>query len=265
MYFDMDFSFARRVTLSGIAALAMLSAATAQGQITRPQQLETRASLIERAEREERAGNRGRAAQIRARLQDGDFQEGDRVVILFENPPGIGTDPNVIVRPDTILVTLGHVLSFPQSRYPEVKEIVIRGLLRSELADSVRKQFAEVYRNPSVRVVPLVNLSLTGDGVLRGGFIDVPPDIRLNDVFTVGGGLAGNANLDKITIRRGGITLMTGDEARSAMLSGITVDGAQLRAGDQIDVPRKNPTNWLAYLGLGLSLVTVIVTLTTRN
>lgn len=262
MYFDMTFLTARRVRTFGIvAALALTPIAHASAQVAaRTQQLETRASLTERAVREDQAGRRGQAAAIRARLQDGDIQEGDRVVILFENPPGAGRDPNVIVRPDTLLVRFGRVLQFPQARYQGVRDLSVAGLLRSELTDSVRKQFAEVYRNPELRVTALVNLSVTG-AVLRGGFIDVPGDFRLNDVLLAAGGITSNANLGKVTIRRGAQLLMSGKDAENALLSGITVDRAQLRAGDQIDIPVKTPTNWLAYVGLGLSLVTVIVTL----
>jgi hypothetical protein len=260
MSFDTKFSLSARLGMR-LAAVALAAAPVLTASAQRIQTFETRAALTERAEREERAGNKGLAAAIRARLQDGDFQEGDRIIILFENPPPARAGEAAMpIRPDTLMVRSGRVIEFPQARYENVMDMPVGGLLRSELPDSVRAQVAKVFRNPQLRVTSLISLSVTG-AVLQGGFVNVPPDIRLNDVFIAAGGLSSDADLRKVEIRRGAIVILSGKDAEDALNSGVTVDGAQLRAGDQINVPAKKPSNWLTYVGLGLSVVTIIVTL----
>jgi protein involved in polysaccharide export with SLBB domain len=264
MYFNMNFSFARGPRARILAAILVLAPFVGAGaQPARSQQLETRAALTDRAARAEKEGRRAYAAVIRARLEEGDFQEGDRVVILFENmpaPAGGRGEPIQVqgIRPDTLLVRAGRVLQFPQGRYSGVKDLRIGGLLRSELPDTVRAHMATIFRDPQVRVTSLIALSVTG-AVLRAGPVDVPGDMRLNDIFNAAGGLAGEVNMKKSFIRRGGQQIMDGKDLQTALDIGLTIDAAQLRAGDQVYVERKTPSNWLAYTGLVLSVISLIV------
>jgi hypothetical protein len=260
MYFHMTFSFASRLrAYIGVAALAMSPVLTATAQIApRTDALETRAGLTAALAREERAGRKGRAAAIRARLQEGDFQEGDRVVVFLENmpaPSGRG-DATGLIRPDTIPVR-ARMLQFPQFRYPGVKDLSIAGMLRSELPDAMRAHLSTIYRDPQVRVTSLLQLSITG-AVLRPGYADVPPEMRLTDVLTLGGGLAGDANMKKSFIRRGAQIILDGKEFQDALDNGLTVDAAQLRAGDQIFIERKTTTNWLGYAGFAMSVISLV-------
>jgi hypothetical protein len=264
MYLDMIFSFALRARIRAAAtALVLVPMLGASAQTGRTEQLQTRAELTQLAAREEQAGRRGYAAAIRARLIDGDFQEGDRVVILHENMPGAGTGRGdvLVIRPDTLPIRAGRILQFPQARYQGVKDLSVAGLLRSELPDTIRAHFLKTYRDPQVRVSSLIQLSVTG-AVLRGGYVDVPPDMRLSDVFTYAGGLAGEVNMKKSFIRRGATIIMDGKDLQTALDNSITIDAAQLRAGDQIFIERKNPSNWLAYTGLALSVITLIIAIT---
>jgi protein involved in polysaccharide export with SLBB domain len=264
MYFAMNKSFNKtfRVALGALAIAAIWCAGpvrTASAQMRHPE-LETRASLTEKAAREEQAGRRGSAALIRARLLEGDYRAGDRVVIFHENMPvaaGRG-DPAVLSRPDTLIVRSGLVLQFPQAQYQGVKDLAIGGLLHSELPAKVQEAFEEVYRAPVVRVTSLINLTITGS-IMRSGTIDVPPDLRINDVFTHAGGFTTDADIDKIFVRRGAQDFMTPKQLQEAISSSLTIDATNLRAGDQIIVPRKNPSNWLTYLGVGLSMLTLAV------
>jgi hypothetical protein len=260
MPFDMNASFAGALrSFACVAALLIVPALSVQAQ-ARKEQLETRSGLIERAAAAERAGRKGEAAAIRARLSEGDFQEGDRIIIELENNPNAGRgDASTLIRPDTLSVRSGRVLIFPQARFEGVGDLKIGGLLRSEIADTVRAHFARIYRNPQMRVTPLIALSVTG-AVVRPGAIDVQPDLRLSDVFIYAGGWAADANMEKVKIMRGGQELMDGKQVRQALDNGLTVDNAQLRAGDQIIVARRNPNaGWLTYAGTALSLITLAV------
>lgn len=266
----MPFETARSFLTRACTALAVAAptlivpALKAHAQPGRTEAVETRAALTQRADLAEKTGQRAYAANIRARLAEGDLQEGDKVVIVFENMPNFGSAAGrtdaaaAAVRPDTLLVRTGRVLQFPQVRYQGVKDLKVAGLLRSELPDAVTKQFAVIYKEPQLRVIPLVSLLVNG-AVGRAGYIDVPPDIKLNDVFTLAGGLATDANMKKANVFRGTQEIMRPADLQQALDNGLTVDAAQLRAGDQISVPRKNPNNWLAYAGVLMSVVTLVV------
>jgi protein involved in polysaccharide export with SLBB domain len=259
----MTSSFERRArTLLGAAVLAPLVSAGAQASCG---QGESRQALIEKAAREESAGRRANAAGIRARLADGDFQEGSRVVVLFENNviTQQRTDATPGPRPDTLSVRFGGVLQFPQARYPDIRDFKVSGLLRCELGDSLRKHFAVWYKDPQLRVTPLIGLTIIG-AVQRSGPVDVPADARLGDLFNLAGGLATDADVGKIYIRRNSVIIIDAKAMQAAVENGLTVDNAQLRAGDQINVPRKTPSNWLAYAGFAMAVVTLIVTIS-RN
>ncbi|TLY46852.1 MAG: hypothetical protein E6K55_15285, partial [Gemmatimonadetes bacterium] len=96
--------------------------------------------------------NRARplAAQIRARLEAGDFQAGDRVVVRA--PTGVGdayATPNAPVRSasdlgiaDTFAVQFGPALVLPS-----IGEIPLRGVLRSELEDQVTRYVSRLVRD----------------------------------------------------------------------------------------------------------------------
>jgi len=258
MYFTMTFSFAMRMRVLLAAAFVLPPIVSGSAQVVGRQQLETRATLIERAAREERAGHRGQAASIRARLAEGDYQEGDRVVVQLENLPSEPGRTDLNNKADTLPVRAVRVLQFPQPKYEGVKDLQIGGLLRSELPDTIRKHLATIFRNPVVRVTSLIALSVTG-AVNRIGIVDVPPDMRLNDVFTIAGGLSGTADLRKITVLRGAQEIMSGKDVQNALNASVTVDGAQLRAGDVINVPTKTTTNWLGYAGFAMSIVSLVI------
>lgn len=167
------------------------------------------------------------AALIRNRLENGDFQEGDRVALEVEEHPALT---------DTFVVRTGRVLALPM-----VGDVPLHGVLRSELQDHLREHVGRVIRDPVVRANSLVRLSVEGS-VSRPGFYAVPSDVVLGDVLMVAGGPAREANLEKIRIERGygGDAIWQGDALRQALGSGMTLDQLSLNSGDRVIVPDKN-------------------------
>ena len=167
---------------------------------------------------------RREAEQIQQRLEEGDVRVGDRVSLIVQGYPALS---------DTFPVISGRVL-----RLPELGDLPLSGVLRSELQEHLTAQIARYIRDPIVRVRSLVRLEILGT-VGQPGFFTVPSDLLISDALMVAGGPAGNANLEKITIKRGDRTIWEGDRLRRAVVAGRTLDQLNIRAGDSIYVPEK--------------------------
>ncbi len=168
--------------------------------------------------------SRAEAAVVRERLTDGDFQVGDRVLLRVENEQ---------ILTDTFVVAGGPLLSLPT-----VGDVPLKGVLRSEVSGYLSTRIAEFVRNPVVHVRSLVRLSVIG-GISRPGFYLVPADTPLPDILMLAGGPGADANLKELRVDRGLAPLWEGEALQSAVSQGRTVDQMNLRAGDQIVVPRR--------------------------
>src|SRR6267154_1476674 len=113
-----------------VAALGLVTGPTVSAQQS-PQGtiLATRESLRDELARLERAGASGQAgaALIRTRLEAGDFQTGDRIVIRVEGEAQLT---------DTFVVSNG-----PQLDLPQVGTVSLQGVLRSELKSRLQTHF----------------------------------------------------------------------------------------------------------------------------
>jgi protein involved in polysaccharide export with SLBB domain len=167
---------------------------------------------------------RTEAAQIRARLAQGDFQVGDRISLVVEGEQALS---------DTFAVRDGRVL-----RLPTVGDVALAGILRSELEDHLRVALAKYLRDPVVRARSLIRLSLLGE-VGRPGFYVVPTDMVLSDALMLAGGPTGSANLTDVRIERSGQRVWGAAPLQDAIAQGRTLDQLDLRAGDQVVVPKK--------------------------
>lgn len=211
--------------------------------------LETRQSLLALAQAADSAGDRNRASLIRERLRDGDFQEGDRIVLMFEAPPAAMATP-----PETLVVLSGRMLDFKV-----YDDISVQGVLRAELEPLLLNHLTQYWQNPKIRVYSLIRLTVLG-AVAQQGFLNVPPEMLLTDVLTMAG-LSGSADPDETTIRRGTRTIWNENDIRVAIATGYTIDRLHLRAGDQILVEEKDDRNWLAWLQLTLATAAIALSL----
>jgi protein involved in polysaccharide export with SLBB domain len=168
--------------------------------------------------------NRARAqgVLVRQRLQEGDFQVGDRILLHVE-AESLGTD--------TFSVRTGRNLQLPV-----VGEISLQGVLRVELTDYLTQKLGQFFRNPKVRAQSLIRVAVFG-GVGRQGFYTVPVDIPINDVLVAAGGVAPLAELNKFRIERGRERLFEGEYLQQVVAEGRTLDALGIRAGDRFVVP----------------------------
>jgi hypothetical protein len=243
----------RTVVLSAVLVACAGASASAQARVTQQSKdLETRAMLEQEAKVAEENHRTGEAFLLRNRLQHGDFQDGDRIVVQL-----LGSIPYH----DTITVRAGKMLPLPR-----MDDMSLEGVLRSELNDRLSSHLAKYLRDSTARATPLLRLAVLGQ--VRGpGFYYTPADVLLSDVLMMAGGPAGDADLNDMTIRRSGETIWNAQDTRTAVTDGLSLDRLHLRAGDEIYVPQNSHFNWTSVLQIGsiaLSAVVALVTLSRR-
>lgn len=167
------------------------------------------------------------ASLIRHRLEAGDFQVGDQIVLAVTGQVGLT---------NTFTVTEGQMLVLP-----EVGAVPLKGLLRSELQDALTQHIAKYIRNPQVQVQSNIRLAVWGE-IGNPGYHVAPSEKLLQDVIMQAGGPSGGANQKKLRIKRAGDVIWDGDELQEAIVEGRTLDQLNLRAGDEIEVPGNPPS-----------------------
>jgi len=235
------------------AALLVCAGAMAQAQARVTQQtkdLETRAALEQEAQAAEANHRTGEAFLLRNRLEHGDFQDGDRIVVQL-----LGN----VAYHDTITVRAGKMLPLPR-----MDDLPLEGVLRSELNDRLSSHLAKYLRDSTARATPLLRVAVLGQ-VGRPGFYYTPADVLLSDVLMMAGGPAGDANLNGMTIRRSGETIWNAEDTRTAVTDGLSLDRLHLRAGDEIYVPQNSHFSWSTVLQIGSIAVSAIVAIVTLS
>jgi protein involved in polysaccharide export with SLBB domain len=198
----------------------------------------TRAELQERLEFHEwaassmgysaavRAEAAAAAAAVRDRLEHGDFQPGDRIFLRVDGHPTLT---------DTFTVAAGPALVLP-----DIGQILLAGILRAELQETVDSALRRVIRNPTVVARSLVRLAITG-GVTSPGFHTLDAQAVLSDAIMDAGGLSTSADLDAALVRRGDRVIIPPDQLATALADGRTLDQLGLQAGDRLHIPERPP------------------------
>ena len=195
-----------------------------------------------------RLGNDPSAALIRARLETGDFQAGDRIFIRVDG--------------DSLLTDTFTVVGDLQLPLPTLGSVPLRGVLRSELHDKIGQYLSQYLRDPGLEVRPLMRLSVEGQ-VNKPGFYAAAPERPLADVIEAAGGFTQQAKLTDMRLQRGGTTIMNGRQLQAAMGQGYSLDRLNMRPGDRIFVPqRADSERTLRIVGLILSVPVGILALT---
>jgi hypothetical protein len=236
------------ITLAALAGLVgRAGAAGAQGRPTEQgRDLETRQTLEAEARQAEQQHRSGEAFLLRNRLQRGDFQDGDRIVVTLLGSAAFN---------DTLTVRAGKLLLLPR-----MGEVPLDGVLRSELNSRVSSHLAKFLRDSSVRTTPLLRLAVLGQ-VGRPGFYYTPADVLLSDVIMQAGGPVQSADVNRMSIRRAGETIWNAQDTRTAVSDGLSLDRLHLRAGDELYVAeKKQGFNFTQALQIGLSAVGLLVT-----
>jgi polysaccharide export outer membrane protein len=183
------------------------------------------------------------AAMIRERLVQGDFQVGDRIALVVEGEPTLS---------DTFSVLEPRVL-----RLPVVGDVPMTGVLRSELETHIQAYLAKFMREPVVRARSLIRLALLGE-VTKPGFYVMPTDIVLSDALMLAGGPTGSAKMKKVRIERDGDAIWHDEALQQALAEGRTLDQLNLRAGDQVVMPKSTGSVLVRAAPVLLALTTTL-------
>lgn len=197
-----------------------------------------------------RARSRYEVALIRARLADGDFQVGDRILLTVEGEQQLS---------DTFGVEPRCVLNLPI-----IGEVPLGGVLRSELEPHLARHLGRYLNSPVVRARSLIRVSILGE-VNRPGFYTAPTDIPLTDALMLGGGPTRDAKLTAVRVERGTERVWEGQALQHAIAEGRTLDQLNLRAGDRMFVPRqgrRDAEQVVRILGILVTLPAAIYGLT---
>ncbi|HYD53575.1 MAG TPA: SLBB domain-containing protein [Gemmatimonadaceae bacterium] len=230
------------------------SGAPGRRSLARRSQLDSLASAAEQAaltSRDKKVAQRkrGEAERLRARLRDGDFKVGDRVILAV---------PGNAELSDTMTVRSGLRIELPN-----LESVPVAGLLRSELQPTMEQHIAKYVKDVRVSATPLTRVAVTGE-VARPGFYSFDSDILLSDVIMQAGGPTVTADLRKMSIRRGGSELWSAGDTRAAISLGYTLDEFGLEAGDELVIGRKRELGSQTVLGVvaGIgSLLGIVVAL----
>lgn len=187
-----------------------------------------------------RQNARDEAARLRERLAEGDFRVGDRIALEVVGEEEI---------PDTVLVEPG-----PAINLPNIGQIPLKGVLRSELQDHLTKELERFIQEPLVQASSTIRLQFQG-AVAAPGFHTFASDVLLSDALMEAGGFAANPDWEDFEIKRGDRTLYEGEEVQTVLADGRSLDHLGLRAGDIVVVPEDQPsTIWPHVLRYGIMI-----------
>lgn len=234
-----------RILVATLGMVISPSSAFAQSAPLGPtRESEARESLEARARLAEQENRPAEAFLLRSRLQRGDFQEGDRIVVTL-----LGS----MTFNDTITVRAGKLLPLPR-----MDDVQLEGVLRSELTATLTNHLSKFLRDASVRATPLLRVAVLGQ-VQQPGFYYVGADVLLSDVLMKAGGPSANADLARTEIRRAGETIWDRASTSAAVSDGLSLDRLHLRAGDEIHVGEVRRRNWSQVLQVGATVLGLVV------
>lgn len=192
------------------------------------------------------------AAVIRQRLLEGDFQVGDQLAITLSVPIQPGGQP---MNGQVFTVGPNQMLQFP-----DIPEIPLRGILRSEVKDYLTEQLRRLFKDQTVLVVPTIRLTILG-GVPQPGFYQLAADTPLPDAIMKAGGPSGASELNKSVVMRGTEELWGEEDVAVFITNATTLDQMNLRAGDELVIGQKKQTNWFTTLRTYMLIPALILSL----
>lgn len=162
-------------------------------------------------------------APLAAQIRTTPFQVGDRILLRVERDSALS---------DTFTVVAG-----PALRLPNIGEVSLAGVQRTDLEAYLTRALGEYIKNPVVQARALIRISVVGE-VTNPGFYAVPTDLVMADALMLAGGATQDARVDRLEILRGNASLWGGNQLQTEIARGATLDNLGVRAGDRIQVPR---------------------------
>ena len=180
---------------------------------------------------------------MQARLRVGDFKVGDRFVLTLRQD--VVRSDTASVR-DSLLVAVAALPDFSAA-----------GILRSELDEKLNAHVSTYLKNTTVRTNVLTRIAIMG-AVRSPGYYYAPPDRPLTDLVMIAGGPALDANLNEISITRGGTTLLSSKDSRALLKDGRTLEQVDVQSGDEVRLSATRRIPW-AVIVRSFLLVTSLI------
>jgi len=168
------------------------------------------------------------ASAIRARLRDGDFHTGDRISVQVSGEPTMS---------GTFTTRAGSVLEIPS-----MPQINLRGVLRSELHETLTREIGRFIKSPEIQTSTQVQVAVMGS-VGKPGFYSIAPDAPITDLLMAAGGPTGNTDFTRSQVMRGPTIIADAKRLQQALTNNSTLDDFGMQTGDQIMVGEK-PRRW---------------------
>lgn len=162
---------------------------------------------------------------VETRLREGDFQPGDRISLVVLGDSSLS---------DTFTVRPGRTLLLPN-----IPEIQLQGVLRSEFPAFITGKLKQYLRDPQVTATALIRLAVLGS-VGRPGFYVVPATTLASDVLMAAGGPGQQGDIGKAVVRRGSVPVIDARQMRQAFADGASLDQLNLHSGDELVVGEKS-------------------------
>ena len=196
--------------------------------------------MAARAERSGGDQQRAEAAALRARLREGDFRVGDKIAMRTESSLNL---------PESLAEVLNATHTLRENkvlRLPNMPDLSLDGVLRSELDSVLNAHLARSLRSVRAHAEPTLQVLVSGP-VGKPGYYPAEPDMLVTDVI-MQVGPAGNADLRKSVLKRDGKEIVSRDSLQAAIRNGATLDRLDFRSGDELVVGERSTRNWMTYL-----------------
>ena len=140
---------------------------------------------------------------------------------------------------------------------PRIGPVRVTDYSPSSLKENLVAEYGKTLINPSIEVVVLRRILITGE-VGGEGVYPVDPTMSLVEVLALAGGPSDAAKKDEITLVR------DGREIEIDLDDPIEVRNVALQSGDQLVVPRANTwiRNWRVMLGVISSTISLAILIT---
>jgi len=137
---------------------------------------------------------------------------------------------------------------------PNLGPVATRGKTAQALSDSITRAYQKFLNNPSIQVMVLRRISVSG-AVTKPGLYPADATITVGELIATAGGISPNGNQSRIQLVRNGQVLA------SSIGPGTVLQNSELQSGDQIFVPERSwfSRNGGVFLAGGVSVTTAVI------
>lgn len=179
------------------------------------------------------------------------FRKGDGIRLTVWQPwrTTDGNNQAIDLNGDYTIDSRGYVF------FPLIGEVSVLSHTTSTLASELKEKFSAYFQDPIIVVEPLIRITMLGAFARPGTYL-VKPDASLWEVVDLAGGPEVQGNLEKLSVVRGGKTVIP--KLLSGFERAYSIEEIGVRSGDQIVLPGRSSFGFrdvLEILRFGISIL----------